>query len=54
MIGYEHSFTHTVYDLLEGIEAGSSPQPDFADGLCTQKVLAAWERAAGSRQWEKV
>jgi predicted dehydrogenase len=54
MIGYEHTFTHTVYDLLQGIEAGQSPQPDFADAVRTQKVLAAWERAASTRQWEQV
>lgn len=54
IIGYEHTFTHTVYDLLAGIDSGSSPQPDFADGVRTQKVLAAWERAATSRQWETV
>lgn len=54
IIGYEHTFTHTVYDLLVGIDKGSSPLPDFADAVRTQKVLAAWERAAGSRRWEKV
>ena len=54
IIGYEHTFTHTVYDLLEGVEDGRSPQPDFEDGVRNQKVLAAWERSALSRHWEKV
>ncbi len=54
IIGYEHTFTHTVYDLLEGIADGRSPQPDFADGVRNQKVLAAWERSAASRRWETV
>ena len=54
IIGYEHTFTHTVYDLLEGIESGQSPQPNFEDGVRNQRVLEAWERSARSRQWEKV
>lgn len=54
IIGYEHTFTHTVYDLLEGIDQGVSPQPDFADGVQTHEVMAAWARSAASRQWEKV
>lgn len=54
IIGYEHTFTHTVYDLLTAIESGSSPRPSFEDGVCNQKVLAAWERSAESRRWEIV
>jgi predicted dehydrogenase len=54
IIGYEHTFTHTVYDLLRGIEEGVSPRPNFEDGVCNQKVLAAWERSAASRRWETV
>jgi predicted dehydrogenase len=54
ILGYEHTFTHTVYDLLEGIARGRSPKPDFEDGLRNQKVLAAWEKAARTRRWEMV
>jgi predicted dehydrogenase len=54
ILGYEHTFTHTVYDLLEGIRKGRSPKPDFEDGVRNQQVLAAWERSARSRRWEKV
>jgi predicted dehydrogenase len=54
ILGYEHTFTHTVYDLLEGMRKGRSPKPDFEDGLRNQRVLAAWERSARSRRWEKV
>jgi predicted dehydrogenase len=32
-IGYEHTFTHEVRDLLEAIAAGRDPAPSFADGL---------------------
>jgi predicted dehydrogenase len=54
IIGYEHTFIHTLYDLLEGIADGRSPRPDFEDGVRNQRVLAAWERSARRRRWERV
>jgi predicted dehydrogenase len=54
IIGYEHSFTHTVLDFLKGIAEGRSPRPDFEDGLKNQRVLDAIERSANSGQWVKV
>lgn len=51
IIGWEHTFTHGVRDLLHGIAAGTSPQPTFEDGLRCQAVLDAVERSAGSKQW---
>jgi predicted dehydrogenase len=54
IIGYEHTFTHTVYDLLEGIAKGRSPKPNFEDGVRNQRVLAAIEKAARSRRWTTV
>lgn len=51
IIGWEHTFTHGVYDLLNGIAAGSSPAATFEDGLRCQAVLDAVERSAGSKQW---
>jgi predicted dehydrogenase len=51
IIGWEHTFTHGVYDLLNGIAAGVAPAPTFEDGLRCQAVLDAVERSAGSRQW---
>ncbi|MFL5304378.1 MAG: Gfo/Idh/MocA family protein [Polyangia bacterium] len=50
-IGYEHSFTHTVYDFLRAMAAGSSPRPDFEDGVKNQRVLDAIERSAETKQW---
>ena len=51
IIGYEHTFVHTVKDLLDGIAAGESPAPTFEDGYRSQAVLDAVERSAESRQW---
>jgi predicted dehydrogenase len=54
IVGYEHSFTHTVYDFLKAIDAGESPRPNFEDGLKNQRVLDAIEQSASSRQWIRV
>lgn len=54
IIGYEHSFTHTIYDFLRAIADGQSPRPDFDDGLKNQRVLDAIERSAATRQWVTV
>jgi predicted dehydrogenase len=51
IIGWEHTFTHGVYDLLNGIAAGVSPAATFEDGLRCQAVLDAVERSAGSKSW---
>ena len=47
-IGYEHTFTHEVRDLLEAIAGGRDPVPSFADGLQVQEVLDAVQRSAAS------
>lgn len=54
IIGYEHTFTHTVYDLMEGIADSKLPSPNFRDGVANQKVLDAIERAAKSKKWVTV
>lgn len=51
IIGWEHTFTHGVYDLLNGIATGTAPSATFEDGLRCQAVLDAVEASAGSRQW---
>jgi predicted dehydrogenase len=48
IIGYEHSFTHEVKDLVEAIAAGTDPTPSFADGLQVQLVLAAVQASAAN------
>jgi predicted dehydrogenase len=50
MLGYEHGFSHQVYDFVTAVAEGTQPRPSFADGLHVQRVLDAVERssAAGS------
>lgn len=55
LLGYEHTFTHEVADLLDAIGAGTDPEPGFDDGLRVQRVLDAVERsAAADAQWTAV
>jgi predicted dehydrogenase len=51
IIGYEHTFTHTMFDLLEGMADKRVPKPNFVDGVRNQRVLAAIEKSAASRRW---
>jgi predicted dehydrogenase len=54
LIGYEHTFVHTVLDFMKGIADGRSPTPNFDDGVRGHQVLDAIERASASRRWERV
>lgn len=51
IIGWEHTFTHGVYDLLQGIAKGESPAATFEDGVRCQAILDAIEQSSSSRQW---
>jgi predicted dehydrogenase len=51
IIGYEHTFVHTIKDLLGGISTGESPAPTFEDGYRCQAVLEAVERSVEGRSW---
>ena len=54
-IGYEHTFTHEVRDLVHAIADGHDPVPSFADGLQVQEVLDAVQRSATSGAgWTRV
>jgi predicted dehydrogenase len=55
IIGYEHSFTHEVRDLIEAVATGSDPRPSFEDALYVQRVLDAVERdAAAAVGWRRI
>ncbi|MFC4000849.1 Gfo/Idh/MocA family protein [Prauserella oleivorans] len=54
-LGYEHTFTHEIADLLTAIGAGEDPEPGFTDGLRVQRVLDAVQRsAADNARWTPV
>jgi predicted dehydrogenase len=55
LLGYEHSFTHEVVDLVTDLAADRDPTPSFADGLQVQLVLDAVTRsAAGGSGWQHI
>ena len=54
-LGYEHTFTHQVVDLVGDIAAGREPSPSFADGLQVQRALAAIEASAqADSRWTRL
>jgi predicted dehydrogenase len=54
IIGYEHTFVHTVADFVNACADGKSSQPTFEDGLKTQRVLAAIEESSHKGKWVKL
>jgi predicted dehydrogenase len=55
LLGYEHTFTHEVVDLVRDIASGTAPSPSFRDGLQVQLVLDSVERSASSSScWQDV
>lgn len=50
LIGYEHTFVHTIADFVRAVVAGKSVQPTFDDGLRNQQVLDAISRSAKERR----
>jgi predicted dehydrogenase len=54
VIGYEHTFIHTIYDLMQAISQNKVASPSFEDGVINQAVLEAMEKSANSRKWIKV
>jgi len=40
-IGYEHTFTNSLADFLEGLESGTPAQPDLRSAWRTQRVCDA-------------
>jgi predicted dehydrogenase len=46
ILGYEHSFTHTIRDFIHAIADGTPPQPSFLDGVKNQRVLDAIARSS--------
>jgi len=51
IIGYEHSFTHSAADFLEGLKTGNPAAPTFRDALETSRVCDAILASGKSGQW---
>ena len=54
VIGWEHTFTHVVHDLIEAVAGRRVPSPNFRDGVMNQRVLDAIERSSHARRWVRV
>ena len=54
IIGYEHTFVHTVADFVNAVVDKRPVQPTFEDGLANQIVLDAVEKSAKIRRWIKL
>jgi predicted dehydrogenase len=54
IIGYEHTFTHEVHDLLTSIASRKKASPDFSDGVKNQAVLEAVTLSARKKRWVKI
>jgi predicted dehydrogenase len=51
IIGYEHTFVHTIADFINSVADKHSVQPTFEDGLANQIVLEAVEKSAKAHRW---
>ncbi|HVF85624.1 MAG TPA: Gfo/Idh/MocA family oxidoreductase [Abditibacteriaceae bacterium] len=54
IIGYEHTFINTIYDLLNAHARGEQVHADFRDGAQVNAVLDAVDSAATSQKWQDV
>jgi predicted dehydrogenase len=54
IIGYEHTFIHEVYDLMQAIAKDEMPSPDFEDGVKCQTVLEAVEKSIEDGKWVQI
>lgn len=54
IIGYEHTFVHTVADFINACVDRKPVHPTFEDGLKNQRVIEATEESAAKGKWVKV
>ncbi|MGA2685366.1 MAG: Gfo/Idh/MocA family oxidoreductase [Verrucomicrobiota bacterium] len=54
LIGYEHTFIHTMADFVNACVEGKPVQPTFEDGVKNQRVLAAVEESQQKGRWVKL
>lgn len=51
VVGYEHTFTHHIYDFINAIVNNTSTNPDFYEGAKVNAVLDAMSESAASHKW---
>ena len=54
VIGYEHTFTHTVADFVNAVVANGEVHPNFEDGAKCVAVLEAVVKSVKAGKWTKV
>jgi predicted dehydrogenase len=54
IIGYEHTFVHTMADFVKAVAEGKSVQPTFRDGYLNQVVLEAVEQSSRTKAWVEI
>ena len=54
VIGYEHTFIHTVADFVNAIVTNGEARADFVDGAKCVAVLEAVVKSVKTRSWVKV
>jgi predicted dehydrogenase len=54
ILGYEHTFVHTIADFVNACIDRKPVQPTFEDGLKNQRVMEAVEESAKAGKWVKV
>ena len=54
LIGYEHTFVHTIADFVNAVVAKKTVKPSFLDGLRNQRVMDAITRSLRRRCWIKL
>ena len=53
-IGYEHTFIHQAYDLMNALAEDKMPSPNFLDGVKCQEVLEAVGKSIKEKGWIKI
>lgn len=54
LIGYEHTFVHTIADFINAVASRKQVSPSFADGLRNEQVLHAVQLSSKLGRWVKV
>ena len=51
IIGYEHTFTHEIYEFFKAIAEDKMPEPSFEAGVYNNKILDAVLDSAEKQMW---